>query len=138
MIAEEAGSTGLAEINVIKSPEAEYWDEVWLKQPFMISAHVHRHPAAAIPMSFDCDSQYPETHWCYPEFDELLHAALAEPDEAKRMEMYHELEEWITEEGGDIFEGHVYTVAAIRSNCSGYVPHSQISRFDSRELYCEP
>jgi peptide/nickel transport system substrate-binding protein len=124
------------EVNVIVSPASEYWDKVWLHQPFVVSAHVLRPPGEAIGLSFASNSQYPETHWFKKDFDALLNTANTTIDAAARLKLYQQLEQTITEQGGDVFEGKYFTVAGIRSNCSGYEPHSQISRFDARNLTC--
>lgn len=124
------------QVNVIVSPASEYWDNVWLKQPFVVSAHVARPPGEAISLSFRSNSRYPETHWFRKDFDALLDKALTTVDETQRLKVYQKLEQIITEQGGDIFEGKYFTVAAIRKNCSGYAPHVQISRFDARTATC--
>ena len=131
--AEEAG----IKFDLVTAPVEEYWDNVWLKVPFMLSAHNQRPPSTGLTMSHHSDSQYPETHWVYPEYDEILLQASQEIDADKRLALYQEAEQWISEEGGDIFEGKFFTVAATRSNCTGYTPHVQISVFDARRLYCE-
>jgi peptide/nickel transport system substrate-binding protein len=131
--AEEAG----IKFDLVTAPVEEYWDNVWLKVPFMLSAHNQRPPSSGLTISHHSESKYPETHWYYPEYDELLLQAGQEADPDKRLALYQEAMQWITEEGGDVFEGKFFTVAAERSNCTGYMPHSQIARFDARRLYCE-
>ena len=130
--AAEAG----VDVNVIVSPASEYWDKIWLHQPFVVSAHVLRPPGEAIGLSFRSNSQYPETHWFKKDFDALLDTANTTIDDAARLKAYQQLEQTISETGGDIFEGKYFTVAAMRTNCSGYEPHSQVSRFDPRNLTC--
>jgi peptide/nickel transport system substrate-binding protein len=124
------------QVNVIMSPASEYWDNVWLKQPFVVSAHVARPPAEAIGLSFRSNSKYPETHWFHKDFDALLAKAVTTVDDAKRLALYRQLEQTISQQGGDVFEGAYFTVAAIRANCSGYAPHVQIARFDTRNTTC--
>ena len=131
--AEEAG----IKFDLVTAPVEEYWDNVWLKVPFMLSAHNQRPPSSGLAMSHHSDSKYPETHWYYPEYDELLLKAGQEIDPDKRLALYQEAEKWICLEDGDIFEGKFFTVAAERSNCTGYTPHVQISVFDPLRLYCE-
>jgi peptide/nickel transport system substrate-binding protein len=125
------------DFQIITSPVQEYWDNVWLKVPFMMSAHVQRPPFSGLSISHACNSLYPETHWCKPEYDELLLKASRTLDPDERLALYRKAMRWITEEGGDIFEGKFFTVAAARSNCTGYVPDVQISRFDVRRVTCK-
>jgi ABC-type transport system substrate-binding protein len=102
----------------------------------MMSAHNQRPPFSGLSISHSCQSKYPETHWCKPEYDELLLKASRTPDPEERLAVYRQAMKWITEEGGDVFEGKFFTVAASRANCSGYTPHVQISRFDLRKVTC--
>lgn len=132
---ENAADAGV-QVNVITGPASEYWDNVWLKQPFVVSAHVARPPGEAIGLSFRSNSNYPETHWFKPEFDALLDKANTTVNDAERLKLYQQLEQIITEQGGDIFEGKYFTVAGLRKNCDGYTPHVQISRFDARNVIC--
>src|SRR5437667_5656887 len=124
------------QVTVNGSPASEYWDNVWLKQPFLVSAHVARPPGEAIGLSFRSNSKYPETHWFHKDFDALLEKAVTTVDDAARLKLYQQLEQTISEQGGDVFEGAYLTVAAIRKNCTGYMPHVQIARFDTRDLTC--
>jgi peptide/nickel transport system substrate-binding protein len=130
--AKEAGIN----FSIVTSPVPDYWDNVWLKVPFMLSAHNQRPPFSGLSISHSCQSKYPETHWCKPEYDELLLKASRTVDPEERLGVYRQAMKWITEEGGDIFEGKFFTVAASRANCSGYTPHVQISRFDARRVTC--
>ena len=127
---------GGVQVNVITSPASEYWDNVWLKQPFVVSAHVARPPAEAIGLSFRSNSKYPETHWFHKDFDALLEKAVTTVNDAQRLTLYKQLEQTISEQGGDVFEGAYFTIAALRKGCSGYTPHVQIARFDTRDLTC--
>jgi peptide/nickel transport system substrate-binding protein len=124
------------DFQIVTSPVQEYWDNVWLKVPFMMSAHVQRPPFSGLSISHGSTSKYPETHWFKPDYDALLVKASRTVDPAQRVATYQEAMKWLSTEGGDIFEGKFFTVAAARSNCSGYEAPVQISRFDVRKVTC--
>jgi len=132
---EQAAQAGI-KVNVIVSPPAEYWDTVWLKQPFVVSGWVQRHPAEALAIAYRSNSKYPETHWSRPDFDKILDDANTTVDSQKRLELYKKAEQMLTEEGGAIIPMFFYTTAAIRTNCTGYTPHVQSSRVDTRYVTC--
>jgi peptide/nickel transport system substrate-binding protein len=132
---EQAAQAGI-EVNVIVSPPAEYWDTVWLKQPLVVSGWVQRHPAEALAIAYRSNSKYPETHWFRPDFDKILDDANTSADPEKRIELYKKAEQMLTEEGGAIIPMFYYTTAAIRRNCTGYTPHVQSSRVDTRYVTC--
>ena len=101
-----------------------------------MSAHVQRPPFSGLSISHGSTSKYPETHWFKPDYDALLVKASRTVDPAQRVATYQEAMKWLSTEGGDIFEGKFFTVAAARSNCSGYEAPVQISRFDVRKVTC--
>jgi peptide/nickel transport system substrate-binding protein len=69
MFAEQAAEAGVT-VNVITSPPAEYWDNVWMKQPFAGSSWLMRHRARAWPSPTLIE--YNETHWFIEEYDTAL------------------------------------------------------------------
>jgi len=133
--AEQAALAGI-QVNVNQTPAASFWDNVWLKQPFVTSAWSRRPVIVAEGMAFNCKSQYPETHWCRPEFDALMKQAGSEPDEAKRVELLHKMQQMIAEDGGAIIPMFVHSVAGLRANCSGWTPHVQNFNNDWSQLAC--
>lgn len=97
---EKAKACGI-DINVIKEPEDGYWDNVWLKKPFVASYWSGR-PTVDWMMTtaYAADASWNDTFWKNPKFNELLVAARSESDEAKRAAMYAEMQQILHDDGG--------------------------------------
>jgi len=125
-------------VNVITGPPAEYWDNVWMSQPFAGSSWLMRHPGEGLAIAYRSNSQYNETHWFIEEYDALLDAANTTVDPEERAGLYRQAEQMISEEGGVIIPVFMHMVAAMRSDCSGYERHVRVDRFDLRHTVCQP
>ena len=133
---EQAAEAGV-EVNLIVGPASEHWDNVWLKQPFVTSGWTMRGPGDGLAIAYRSNSQYPETHWFRKDYDAILDQANTTVDPKARADLYKKAEQMLTEEGGAIIPLFTHTIAAIRTNCEGYQPHVQISRFDARNCFCK-
>ncbi|MFC2031695.1 ABC transporter substrate-binding protein, partial [Chloroflexota bacterium] len=136
VFAEQAAEAGI-EINVIQTPGDTFWDDVWLTQDFVTSAWSRRPVIVAEGMAYTCESQYPETHWCRPEFDETMAAAASTLDPDAQLELLHEMQTMIAEDGGVIIPMFVHAVAGMRAECSGWEPHVQNFNNDWSQIGCE-
>ena len=65
-MAAEAGIT----VNIIMSPADSYWNEIWLKRPFITSSWGGRPTAEALSIAYLSDAQFPETHWYREDYDD--------------------------------------------------------------------
>ena len=89
------------EINVIREPEDSYWDNVWLKKPFVASYWAGRPTCDwMFTTAYAADAAWNDTFWKNPRFNELLVAARAETDDAKRAGMYAEMQQLVHDDGG--------------------------------------
>ena len=77
-----------------------------------------------------------ETHWFREDFDKLLDDAATRIDPEARTELYREAQRILIEEGGAIVPVFSSLVAAVRKNCTGYVPHIE-SRVLFQDIACE-
>ncbi|MDX1529208.1 MAG: ABC transporter substrate-binding protein, partial [Gammaproteobacteria bacterium] len=97
---EHAGKAGI-EINVVREPNDGYWSNVWLKKPWCA---VYWGGRATEDWMFSTayaeGAPWNDSHWSHKRFNELLVAARAELDEAKRRDMYHEMQLITRDEGG--------------------------------------
>ncbi len=132
-MAAEAG----IQVNVIVGPASEYWDNVWLKHSFQVSGWSARPPGEGLAIAYRSNAPYPETHWKRADFDSVLDTANTTVDAAKRTALYRQAEKMLSLEGGEIIPVFVKTVAAMRSNCSGYAPRIEIVRADFRTVSCK-
>lgn len=97
---EHAKAAGI-DLNVIREPEDAYWDNVWLKKPFVASYWSGRPtPDWMFTTAYAADAAWNDTFWKNPRFNELLIAARAETDDAKRATMYAEMQQLVHDDGG--------------------------------------
>jgi peptide/nickel transport system substrate-binding protein len=101
-MAEQAKAAGIT-INVIREPNDSYWDNVWIKKPWCQCYWGGRPTADAfLSISMAADAAWNDTKWKNPRFNELLVAARAETDEAKRQAMYAEMQQIAHDDGGQV------------------------------------
>lgn len=131
-IASQAGIT----VNVQTAPSNSFWDDVYLKQPFVTSYWYTRHPVSSMSLAFRKDAQYNDTHWYRDDFDTLLDEAATTVDPAAAAELYGKAQEIIMTEGGQIVPVFASLVAAVRKGCTGYVPHTE-SRVMFQDISCD-
>ena len=132
---QQAAKAGI-EVNVITGPASEYWDNVWLKHPFQVSAWSARPAGLALSIAYLKNAPYPETHWKVPAFDTLIQKANTTVNPAARRALYKKAGKMLSQQGGAIIPAFQRVVAAQRSNCSGYVPSIQFVQFDLAPLQC--
>jgi peptide/nickel transport system substrate-binding protein len=120
-------------INVKKVSGDGYWENVWLKVPFCAVYWGRRMSAdQAFTQVFGEKSDWNDTNWKVPAFQDLLKQARAETDQAKRKEMYWKCQEMIADDGGfinfaitDYLDGYSNKVAGIK-------PHGRYDLDDNR------
>jgi peptide/nickel transport system substrate-binding protein len=89
------------DLTVVREPNDGYWDNVWLKKPFVASQWLGRPTAdGVLTLAYAQDSTQNETFWKNPRFNELLVAARSELDTAKRAAMYAECQQLLHDDGG--------------------------------------
>lgn len=132
-MAAEAG----VKIELLVTPASEYWDSIWLKQPFAISNWGMRPTAIALSVAYRKDAKWNETHFFRDDYDALLEKAARTIDDAERRKLYQEAQRMIAEEGGVIIPVFSATVAATRKGCSGYTPSADHNRPNFANIACE-
>ncbi len=97
---EHAAKAGI-DINVVREPNDGYWSNVWLKKPWS-AVYWGGRPTEDWMFSTAYAEGVPwnDTNWSHPRFNELLVAARSELDDAKRREMYFEMQKIVSDEGG--------------------------------------
>ncbi|QKC94836.1 ABC transporter substrate-binding protein [Mesorhizobium sp. NZP2298] len=99
---EQAAKAGI-NINIVREADDGYWENVWLKKPF---SGVDWYGRATCDWLFStvlaADAPWNSTHWKNPRFNELLIAARAETDQAKRAAQYGEMQQIVHDDGGMI------------------------------------
>lgn len=112
---ESARAAGL-EINVVREPSDGYWSNVWAKKPFVTCYWTGKPtPDAIFSTIYAKDASFGDTNWNNERFNSLLVEARGQLDEAKRTEMYWEMQTLVHEDGGTIvpmFMNYVYGFGA--------------------------
>ena len=91
------------EINVVRESNDGYWDNVWLKKPF-VASFWHGRPTVDwfLTYAYAADSNQNEISWKNPRFNELLVEGRSELDESKRAAIYAEAQQLLHDDGGQI------------------------------------
>ncbi|WP_169567521.1 ABC transporter substrate-binding protein [Sneathiella limimaris] len=116
LYAEQAKKAGI-NINVVREPNDGYYSDVWLKKPFcMVQWGARPTPDVMLSLAYKDDAAWNESHWQNKRFNELLLLAKAELDQAKRAEMYREMQILAKDDGGTIIPMFTNFVYARRKN----------------------
>lgn len=120
-------------LEVRRVPSDGYWSNHWFKHPLSFGS-VNPRPSADILMTlfFRSDAAWNESAWRNPQFDQLLMAARGETDEAKRRQMYADMQVMIHNESGigipvfqSLLDGH-----AARLKGLGAIPLGGMMGYD--------
>jgi peptide/nickel transport system substrate-binding protein len=121
LIQQAAQQIGLR-IDVKRMPADGYWSNVWMKLPLTMG-NINPRPSADVlfTLFFKSDSTWNESAWKNEQFDKLLVAARAETDEAKRKQMYGEMQTLVHEHCGiglpvflTILDAHTTTLQGLK------------------------
>ena len=97
---EHAAKAGI-KIDVVKEPADAYWKVVWMKKPWVFCYWTGRVTEDwMFSTAYAADAGWNDTFWKHEKFNKLLKAARAELDNAKRREMYVEMQKIVRDEGG--------------------------------------
>jgi peptide/nickel transport system substrate-binding protein len=99
---EHAAKAGI-KIEVIVEPDDDYWSNVWMKKTWVMCYWSGRATADwMFSTAYAEGSAWNDTFWKHERFNKLLKEARAELNEAKRLEMYVEMQRIVHDEGGVI------------------------------------
>jgi len=97
---EQAAKAGI-KIDIIREPKDGYWDNVWMKKPFSMCYWSGRPTSDwMFTTAYAEGAAWNDTHFKHEQFNQLLIAARAELDEAKRRHLYAEMQQIVSDEGG--------------------------------------
>jgi len=118
---EQAAEAGI-EVELDVRPADSYWDVVWLKEPFYVSAYIARPTDAMLALLYLSNADWNETNWRKPEWDALLTEARGTLDYDQRQALYQQAQNQLVEEGGHLVPYMVQTLAATRTNVADWIP----------------
>jgi len=114
LMKEHAARAGI-DINVVREPNDAYWDNVWMKKPWIASYWGGRPTCDwMFSQAYARRSNWNDTFWSHERFDILLLQGRGELDPAKRAEIYGEMQAILRDEGGAIvwaFANYVYAMS---------------------------
>jgi peptide/nickel transport system substrate-binding protein len=100
LIQQTAAKIGV-NLTVNRVPGDGYWSNHWMKHPLGFGS-INPRPSADVLFTqfFKSDAPWNESAWKDPKFDQLLVSARAETDDAKRKQMYGDMQALVADEGG--------------------------------------
>jgi peptide/nickel transport system substrate-binding protein len=100
LMQDAAQKVGLT-LDIKRVPADGYWANYWMKVPLGYG-NINPRPSADILLTlfFKSDAPWNESGWKNPKFDQLLLAARAETDLARRKQMYYDMQTMIHDEAG--------------------------------------
>ncbi|MGB8622251.1 MAG: ABC transporter substrate-binding protein [Paracoccaceae bacterium] len=102
LISEAEAAAGI-NVTVKREPSDGYWSNVWMKKPFVASYWGGRPTEDwMFSTAYASGAPWNESHWENEHFNDLLVAARSELDEAKRREMYVEMQRIVRDEGSTV------------------------------------
>ena len=97
---EHAAKAGIT-INVVREPNDGYWSAVWMAKPWCMCYWGGRPTEDGMfTTAYASGGDWNDTFWEHARFNELLVAARAELDQAKRRAIYGEMQLLVRDEGG--------------------------------------
>jgi peptide/nickel transport system substrate-binding protein len=111
-------------LDVQRVPSDGYWDTYWLKAPIHFG-NINPRPTPDILFSllYTSDAPWNESRYKSEKFDRLLIEARGSLDQAKRKQLYNEMQVIIAEEAGTIIPAYISNVDAITTKLKGLEPN---------------
>ncbi|MBI3709538.1 MAG: ABC transporter substrate-binding protein [Proteobacteria bacterium] len=127
VLLQQAGQGIGMNIDVKRMPADGYWSNVWMKFPLTFGS-INPRPSADVlfTLFFKSDSNWNESAWRSERFDQLLVTARAETDDARRRQMYGEMQTLVHNECGigipvffSILDAHTTKLKGLRAIPTG-------------------
>lgn len=128
LYAERARSTGI-NIEVVREPNDGYWDNVWQVKPW-VGSYWGGRPTEdwILSLVYSTGAAWNETDFANERFMKLLVAGRAELDQAKRREIYVEMQRILHDEGGAIIP--LFTSYVMAASEKLHLPEQMASNFE--------
>ena len=114
LYAESAKAAGIT-LNIVREPNDGYWSNVWNSKPFCACYWGGRVVEDQMfSTAYAAGAAWNDTAWEHERFNTLMVEARAELDEAKRREMYAEMQQIVRDEGGALvpmFASYVFATS---------------------------
>lgn len=108
-------------LNVVRVPDDAFWNDIWQKKVFVSSNWANRPTAdALLSLVFTSQSSWNESAWHVPAFDAMVKAARGEPDEARRKQIYHDIQVMLVDQGSEIIPLYADALDGCSSKIKGF------------------
>lgn len=123
-ILQQAGADIGMNLDVQRVPSDGYWSNYWLREPVHFG-NINPRPTPDILFSllYHSDAAWNESQFRNERFDSMLVEARGTLDDARRTEMYWEMQEIVSREAGTIIPAFISGIDAISSNVRGLRPN---------------
>jgi len=115
LMREHAAKAGI-DINVVREPNDGYWSNVWMKKPWCMVYWGGRPTEDwMFATAYAAGADWNDSFWNHEKFNKLLLQARSELDDAKRREMYVEMQRIVSDEGGvlvPMFNNYVFATSS--------------------------
>jgi peptide/nickel transport system substrate-binding protein len=118
LFAQQAKDAGV-NVNLKKVDSSTYYDGPYQKVPFFQDTFLFRSMPSWYVLFMSSQGTFNDTQWEVPSFDKLIDQGFAEVDEAKRKEIWHEIQQINYDEGGWINWGFYNNVDATAPKVRG-------------------
>ncbi|MCF1502404.1 ABC transporter substrate-binding protein [Afifella sp. H1R] len=124
MVVQQAGSEIGMPFDVQRVPSDGYWSNYWLKAPVHFG-NINPRPTPDILFSllYTSDAPWNESRYQSEKFDKMLVEARGTLDEAKRKEIYDDMQVMVAEDAGTIIPVWISNVDAVSSKLKGLQPN---------------
>ena len=111
-------------LDIKRMPPDGYWSNHWAKHP-MSFGNTNPRPTVDLMFSlfFKSDAPMNESGWKNEKFDQLLDLARGETDEAKRKQMYADMQVLVHEQGGLGIPVFIHSIDGLSNKIRGYGSH---------------
>ena len=129
LIREQMVEAGL-KMEVVREPDDGYWSNTWSQKP-MCFCYWPGYATEDIMFSltYAAGGSWNESHWDHERFNQLLVEARSELDEARRRDMYAEMQRLVRDEGGTVVPVFLDLIMAV-SDRVGFGELSSLGNFD--------
>ncbi|MFK4810645.1 ABC transporter substrate-binding protein [Devosia sp. ZW T5_3] len=129
------GSAAASGINLAikREPADGYWSNVWMKAPFSMGYWGGRPTAdQMLTIAYSSTSSQNDTHWKNESFDTKLTEARALLDPTKRKEIYAELQQLVSDDGGALIPMFGDYLDAVSTKLKGVTSHPMFNLMGAR------
>ena len=123
VLQQAAGKIGL-KLVIDRVPSDGYWSNNWLKDPINFG-NINARPTPDIIFSlfYQSDAVWNESHFRSPKFDAMLLEARGMLDQAKRKEIYGQMQAMVSNEAGTVIPAFQSNLDGVSPKLKGLVPN---------------